>query len=248
MCIAATLLIAPVASAADDPATYPTDFLESAKAFHNAPVTDRFAEAYALNKKLPKPTRTNAAGRGGRRFRNRGGNAPALVLPEADLPKLFGTARYTNSIAYGYSATKESCLWVFVNNGRVTDATLSADKPPIFATNLVETARAFRDAPATNRVKQAQALHQTLPAPPVATSSAGANSSDRGPRFVYKDADDPTFILRESDIARLLGRPDYTDPECYAYALTKDQEKAPQLLLYFHDGFVVGSAIEAAKP
>jgi hypothetical protein len=249
ICIAAAALtLAPAATAtADDAAAnYPADFLAAAKAFANAPVTDRFAEAYALNKKLPKAQRMNAANRGGRRFRNRDRNAPAIVLSEGDLVRLLGTARYTNSTAYGYPATKDSCLWVFYYNGRVTDSTLSADKPPIFATNLLQTASGFRDAPATNRLNQARALHQTLPTAPVTSNSGVANSSDPGSRFVYKDADNPTFILREADIARLLGRPDYNDPECYAYALTKDEDKAPQLLLFFHDAFVVGSAIENA--
>jgi hypothetical protein len=247
ICIAAAVLaIPPAASAANDPANYPTDFLEAAKAFANAPVTDRYSEAYAVNKKLSKPPRANS-GRGGR-FRNRDRKSPSLVLLEADVPKLLGTARYTNSVAYGYPAKKDSCLWVFIQNGQVVDSTLSTDKPPIFTTNLVETARAFRDAPATNRLSKAQALHNVLPTTPVTTGSAVANSYDRGCRFVYKDADNPTFVLREGDMTRLLGRPDYNDPECCAYSLTKEENKGPELLIFLSNGFVVGSAIEAPKP
>src|SRR5262249_17423197 len=148
-----------------------------AKAFANAPVSDRYSEAYNLNKKLSKPPRANS-GRGGR-FRNRDRKSPALVLLEADLPKLLGTARYTNSTAYGYPAKKDSCLWVFISNGQVVDSTLSADKPPIFATNLVETTRVFRDAPATNRLNKAQALHDLLPSTPAAGGSSANDPYDR---------------------------------------------------------------------
>jgi hypothetical protein len=245
---AAALATAPAASAADDPATYPTDFLEAAKAFANAPVTDRYSEAYALNKKIPRAPRMNAGNFSNRRgkSRNRDRNNPTFVLHEADLPNLLGTARYTNSTAYGYPAKKDSCLWVFIQNGQVVDSTLSADKPPIFATNLLETSRAFRDAPATNRLNKAQALQNILPTSPVTTGSAVTDSYDRGCRFVYKDADDPTFVLREGDIARLLGRPDYSDPECYAYPVINAEKKETDFLIYFYNGFVVGSAIEDA--
>jgi hypothetical protein len=250
ICIAAAALaMALAANAADDSANYPTDFLATTKAFANAPVTDRYSEAYNLNKKIPRPPRRNAAnfsGRG-RRSRNREANS-TFILREADLPKLLGTARYTNSTAYGYPVTKGSCLWVFYYNGQVTDSTLSADKPPIFATNLLQTTSAFRDAPATNRFNQAQALHNTLPAMPATGSSSVANSYDHDCRFVYKDADNPTFILREADVMRLLGRPDYSDPECYAYPVTKAEKKDTELLIYFYNGLVVGSAIEAPKP
>jgi hypothetical protein len=251
ICIAAApLAMAPAASAADEPANYPTDFLDSAKAFANAPATDRYSEAYALNKKIPRAPRMNAGNYSGRRgrSRNRDRNNPTFIMREADLPNLLGTARYTNLTAYGYPAKKDSCLWVFISNGQVVDSTLSADKPPIFATNLVETARAFRDSPVTNRYNQARALHNLLPTSPATSGSAVANSYDRGGRFVYKDADNPTFVLREGDMTRLLGRPDYNDPECYAYPVTNAEKKETALLIYFNDGFVVGSAIEGPKP
>jgi hypothetical protein len=246
VCIAAAAFATLAASAADDSANYPTDFLATAKAFASAPVTDRYSEAYNLNKKIPRPSRTNAANASGRRgrFRNRQSNNPTFVLREADLPRLLGTARYTNSFAYGYSVTKDSSLWVLTHNGQVVDSTLSG-RSPIFATNLLETTRAFRDAPATNRFNQAQALHNMLPTMPATGGSRVANSYDHDCRFVYKDADNPTFLLREGDITRLLGRPDYSDPECYAYPITNAEKKETELLIYFSNGLVVGSAIEA---
>jgi hypothetical protein len=246
VCIAAAAFTTRAASAADEPANYPTDFLATAKAFASAPVTDRYSEAYNLNKKIPKPPRMNAANSSGRgrRSRNRQPN-PTFVLREGDLPRLLGTARYTNSIAYGYSVTKDSCLWVVIHNGQVTDSTLSG-RSPILATNLLETARAFRDAPATNRFNQAQALHNTLPTMPATGGSSITNPYDRDCRFVYKDADNPAFILREGDLMRLLGRPGYSDPECYAYPVTNAEKKEKELVIYFYNGLVVGSTIEDA--
>jgi hypothetical protein len=250
ICIATAFATALAANAADDSPNYPTDFLETAKAFANAPVTDRYSEAYSLNKKIPRAPRMNAANYSGRRgrSRNRDRNNPTFILREADLPSLLGTARYTNSTGCGYTAAKGSCLWVFISNGQVVDSTLSADKPPIFATNLLETTKAFRDAPATNRLNKAQALHNLLPATPATGGSGATDSYDRGCRFVYKDADNPTFVLREGDITRLLGRPDYSDPECYAYPVINADKKETELLIYFYNGFIVGSALEAPKP
>src|SRR5262249_41965779 len=93
---------------------------------------------------------------------------------------------------------------------------------------------------------QAQALHNMLPTMPATGGSSVANSYARDCRFVYKDADNPTSLLREADVMRLLGRPDYTDPEGCAYALTKEANKGAPIFIFLSNGFVVGSAIEGA--
>lgn len=125
----------------------------------------------------------------------------------------------------------------------VTFGVRAADDHPIYPTNFLAAAKAFTNAPATNRYEEAWALHEALPTTPITHISGPTNLESRGSRFITRDENKPSFFLRESEVVRLLGTAYHTNATSYFYLVGKGGESRTALALHFHNGYVVGSTI-----
>jgi hypothetical protein len=130
-------------------------------------------------------------------------------------------------------------LLVFV----VTCAAQAADERPIYPTNFLAAAKAFTNAPATNRYKEASALCEALPITPITHISGNTNLHARGSTFIARDENKPSFFLRENEVLRLLGTPRWTNSEAYAYLATMEEKQGSELVIFFYNGHVTWSTI-----
>lgn len=96
---------------ADQHPAYPSNFLQSASAFREASITNRYAEAEALYKTLPVTpiknitytgTASNLAGRGSR-FITPDYDHPSFILTGSEVLRLLGIPSSTNPLTYDYA-------------------------------------------------------------------------------------------------------------------------------------------------
>jgi hypothetical protein len=121
----------------------------------------------------------------------------------------------------------------------VTCGARAGDERPIYPTNFLAAAKAFTNAPANNRYKEASALAETLPKSPVTVTGPGFEG--RGSRFSHVEK--PTFVLRESEVVRLLGIAYHTNSTSYFYLASKAGNSRSALAVNFLNGYVVSSTI-----
>lgn len=124
----------------------------------------------------------------------------------------------------------------------ITCGARAADEHPIYPTNFLAAAKAFTNAPANNRYTEASALAEVLPRPTV----TGAGYKERGSRFSHVDK--PTFVLRESEVVRLLGIAYHTNSTSYFYLASKAGNSRSALMVNFLNGYVVSSMIVPRTP
>jgi prepilin-type N-terminal cleavage/methylation domain-containing protein len=124
----------------------------------------------------------------------------------------------------------------------ITCGARAADEHPIYPTNFLAAAKAFTNAPANNRYNEACALDDALPKP----TFTGAGYKERGSRFSHVDK--PTFVLRESEVVRLLGNAYYTNSTSYFYLAWKAGNSRSALMVNFLNGYVVSSTIVGRFP
>lgn len=113
----------------------------------------------------------------------------------------------------------------------------AADEHLIYPTNFLAAAKAFTNAPANDRYKEACALAEALPKPTV----TGPGYEGRGSRFYHVDK--PTFVLRENEVVRLLGIAYHTNSTSYFYVASKAGNSRSALMVNFLNGYVVSSRI-----
>jgi hypothetical protein len=131
-------------------------------------------------------------------------------------------------------------------------ATLSrvraAEEHPVYPSNFLQAANAFRNASPTNRYAEAEALNKTLPVAPIKSTTytgTASNLAGRGSRFITRDEDHPSFILTRSEVLRLVGTPRTINVLEYEYVVASGAgHRFPAFLgLHFHNDHVVDSVI-----
>lgn len=129
----------------------------------------------------------------------------------------------------------------------------AADDHPVYPSNFLQAATAFRIANPTNRYPEAEALRKALPVTQIVSvtyTGTASNMAGRGSRFEVRDYDHPSFILTRSEVLRLLGTPYFTNSLSYFYPVASGPGyKFPvSLYLHFPNENVVLSGIFSQAP
>lgn len=132
--------------------------------------------------------------------------------------------------------------------GLVIGLAARAGVDSIYPTGFMDAVSAFQSASPTNRYREADALQKELPTTPVKRvwyTGTASNFWGRGSRFVTRDLGKPSFILKQSEVLRLLGAPSSTNFEEFTYPVSSGAaSRFPAFLsINFHNDYVVDSLI-----
>jgi hypothetical protein len=153
-----------------------------------------------------------------------------------------------DEVSYVPKSSVKAALALFAVLCATLSGARAGDEHPVYPSNFLQAASAFRNASSTNRYAEAEALWKTLPVTRIESityTGTASNLAGRGSCFVTRDWDHPSFILTRSEVLRLLGKPRSTNLLAYEYAVASGpRDRSPVFLsLHLHNDYVVDSLI-----